>query len=66
MVRFFISRYPWLVFLRGGVAWEIQVGPLILQWVYPHARHQPFARGRRLLVWRDMFWWSAARRRLGT
>lgn len=60
-VRYFVYRYPFLVFLRGGVAWEVQIGPFILMWVYPHYRQHPFARGRRLLVSFDEFWWLGVR-----
>lgn len=55
-----IHRAPWsgrftTWFAAGRIAYEVQVGPLVVQWFYePHQ----VARlcGGRLHLWRDRYW----------
>lgn len=47
------GRFKTLCF-AGLVAYEVQLGPLVIQWFYKHHR-QPRPLGR-LRLWRDPFW----------
>jgi hypothetical protein len=38
----------------GLVAYEVQVGPLVIQWFHKH--HRRSHRLGRLRLWRDPFW----------
>lgn len=48
-VKFFVQRKH-LTFLRGWFAWELQVGPLVAQWVHPEHVNGPSAQGRHLIL----------------
>lgn len=47
------SRWFRTMAYRGAFAYELQVGPVVVQWF--HVDPPDFAHGR-LLVWRDRFW----------
>lgn len=44
---------------HGAWAWEIEVGPLVIQWFYPGGLH------RGLHIWHNRMWFPAARGKHG-
>lgn len=52
----FYRQGRYVTFLRGWFAWELQVGPLVIQVVHSEHVDGPSARGRKVLVWRDRYW----------
>lgn len=54
MVRWY-ADHRWFTLVRGWWAWELQLGPLVLQWVHPEHRRGRITQERRLHVWRDPY-----------
>lgn len=59
-----IYRAPWDRWfrtncLRGAVAYEVQVGPVVLMWFYEACGCHPS--GKRAHVWRDPYWRNSRR-----
>jgi len=52
----FYRQGRYVTFLRGWFAWELQIGPVVIQVVHKEHVNGPSAQGRKVLVWRDRYW----------
>jgi hypothetical protein len=51
VTHWYINR-RWVTLVRSWYAWELQIGPFVMQWVHPERRKMD---ARRLHLWRDPY-----------